>query len=124
MTGQTTLYVPAHKVFAALRASRADATYERRLARFTSPRLLIVDDLGLQPLTHDEPMDLYEVIRQRHERSSTIITSNRDIAEWYPLFGDALLASVAMDRLLHHCYTLPRGRVLPDVTQGRISVVH
>jgi DNA replication protein DnaC len=104
--GRSTLYAPAHEMFAALRAARADGTYERKLARFTSPELLVLDDLGLRPLQHDEPMDLYELIRQRYERSSTIITSNRDVEEWYPLFGDALLASAAMDRLLHHSHVL------------------
>ena len=53
-----------------------------------------------------EPTDLYEIVRQRHERTSTILTSNRDVTEWYPLFGDPLLASAAMDRLLHHSHTL------------------
>jgi DNA replication protein DnaC len=104
--GHTAMYTPAHQMFATLRAARADGTYDRRLARFTSPELLIVDDLGLRPLSYDEPLDLYEVIRQRYERSSTIITSNRDIPEWYPLFGDPLLASAAMDRLLHHSHIL------------------
>lgn len=85
-----------------LRAARADGTYERQLGRYVTPALLIIDDLGLRPLGHDEPMDLYEIIRQRYEKASTIITSNRDVPEWYALFGDALLASAAMDRLLHH----------------------
>lgn len=106
MAGHTALYVTAQQMFAALRAARGDGTLDRKLARFTTPRLLIIDDLGLRPLTDDEPMDLYEVIRQRYERSSTLITSNRDVAEWYPLFGDVLLASAAMDRLLHHCHIL------------------
>lgn len=102
LAGNATLYTTAQQMFSALRAGRGDGTYERRLARFTAPRLLVVDDLGLRPLAHDEPMDLYELIRGRYEKSSTIITSNRDVNEWYPLFGDALLASAAMDRLLHH----------------------
>jgi DNA replication protein DnaC len=102
LAGHTTLYTTANQMFAALRASRADGTYERKLARFTKPELLIIDDLGLRPLANDEPMDLYEIIRQRYEHSSTTVTSNRDVAEWYPLFGDPLLASAAMDRLLHH----------------------
>jgi len=67
-----------------------------------NPKLLIIDDLGLRPLTHDEPMDLCEIIGQRYKRSSTIVTSNRDVPEWYAMFGDALLASTAIDRLLHH----------------------
>ncbi len=102
LAGHKTLYTTAHAMFAALRAGRADATFERRLARLATPQLLIIDDLGLQPLSQDEPMDLYQLIRERYERNSTIVTSNRDVAEWYPLFGDALLASAAMDRLLHH----------------------
>lgn len=106
MAGHTALYVTAQSLFATLRAARGDGTLDRRLARFTTPQLLIIDDLGLRPLSDDEPMDLYEIIRQRYERSSTLITSNRDITEWYPLFGDALLASAAMDRLLHHSHVL------------------
>jgi DNA replication protein DnaC len=106
MLGEPTLYVSAQRLFTSLRAARADGTYDRQLARLIAPALLIVDDLGLRPLTHDEPMDLYEVIRQRYEKSSTIITSNRDVPEWYALFGDPLLASAAMDRLLHHAEVL------------------
>ena len=74
--------------------------------RFTSPDLLIIDDLGLRALRQEEPEDLYEIIRQRYERGAPIITSNRAIEEWPPLFGDALLASAAMDRLLHHAHVL------------------
>jgi DNA replication protein DnaC len=76
------------------------------MLRFSTPELLIVDDVGLRPLRDLEPDDVYEVIRQRYERSATIWTSNRAIAEWYPMFGDDLLASAAMDRLLHHATVL------------------
>ena len=104
--GYSVLYVSAHKMFTQLRAARADNSYDRVMLRFTRPDLLIVDDLGLRPLRYDEPEDLYEIIRQRYERGSLIFTSNRDIQEWYPLFGDALLASTAMDRLLHHAHVI------------------
>ena len=104
--GYKTLYLPAHRMLTGLRASRADRGWESELRRLSTPQLLIVDDLGLRPLADDEPVDLYEIIRRRYERASTIITSNRDIPEWYSMFGDALLASSAMDRLLHHCRVL------------------
>jgi DNA replication protein DnaC len=106
LAGRRVLYVTAQRMLSTLRAARADGTYDRQLLKFTSPELLIVDDLGLRPLQHDEPDDLYEVISRRYERASTIITSNRDIPEWHPLFGDNLLASAAMDRLLHHSHVL------------------
>jgi DNA replication protein DnaC len=73
---------------------------------FAAVDLLIVDDLGLHPLRHDEPTDLDELIRVRYEVGPVLITSNRDIEEWPPLFGDALLASAAMDRLLHHAHVI------------------
>jgi len=76
------------------------------MLRFTTPDVLIIDDLGLRALVTDEPIDLYEIIRQRYERGSTIFTSNRAIEEWPPLFGDLLLASAALDRLLHHAHVI------------------
>lgn len=102
--GKTVLFVQAHKMFTDLRAARADHSYERRLLRYTSPDLVIIDDLGLRPLKHDEPIDLHEVVRQRYRRGSIVVTSNRSVPEWYPMFGDALLASAAMDRLLHNAH--------------------
>lgn len=104
--GYSVLYTTAHQMLAELRAARADHSHDRKMARFVSPEILIVDDLGLRNLSHDEPVDLYEIIRARYERGSLIITSNRAIEEWYPLFYDDLLASAALDRFLHHAYVL------------------
>ena len=104
--GHAVLYVTAQDLLKQLRAARADSSYDRRLLRFTSPDLLIIDDLGLRPLSGDEPIDLYEIIRQRYERASTLLTSNRAVEELPALFGDALLASAAMDRLLHGAHVL------------------
>ena len=106
MAGFTVLYVAAHEMFTHMRAARADESFDRKLLRYTTPDLLIIDDIGLRPLKPGEPHDLYEVIRQRYERGAMVLTSNRAIEEWPPLFGDALLASAAMDRLLHHSHVL------------------
>lgn len=106
MAGHTVLFTTANKLFKDLRAARADRSFDRCMLRFTKPDLLIVDDLGLRPLREQEPEDLYEVIRGRYERGAMVLTSNRAIEEWYPLFGDELLASAAMDRLLHHAHVL------------------
>jgi DNA replication protein DnaC len=116
--GYSALYVEVHEMLAQLRASRADQSYERKLARFEYPHLLVLDDLGLRPHTGEESVDLYEIIRRRYERGAMIVTSNRDLQEWYPLFGDQLLASAAMDRLTHHAHivtiTGPSFRNPPD----------
>jgi DNA replication protein DnaC len=104
--GYSVLFVSAQEVLKQLRAARADDSYDRKLLRFTTPDLLIVDDLGLRPLRGEEPLDLYEVIRGRYEQASTLMTSNRAVEEIGQLFGDPLLASAAMDRLLHHAHII------------------
>jgi len=104
--GFSVLYVAAQDLLKQLRAARADGSYDRRLLRFTAPDLLVIDDLGLRPLTGDEPIDLYEIIRHRYEHGATVLTSNRAVDELPALFGDALLASAAMDRLLHGAHVL------------------
>jgi DNA replication protein DnaC len=106
LQGHSVLYTSAAQMLNVLRAARADQSWDRKLLRYTTPDLLIVDDVGLRALRDPEPEDIYEVIRQRYERSSTIWTSNRAVDEWYPMFGDELLASAAMDRLLHHATVL------------------
>lgn len=106
LLGHKVLYVTAHDMFRQLRAARGDGTHDRKLKRFTSPDLLILDDLGLRALLHDEPIDLYDIIRLRHEKASTIITSNRAISELADVFGDPLLSSAAMDRLLQDAHVI------------------
>jgi DNA replication protein DnaC len=104
--GHSVLYAAANDMLKQLRAARADDGYDRRMLRFTSPELLIIDDLGLRPLSSEEPIDLYEIIRHRYEHGATILTSNRTVEELPALFGDPLLASAAMDRLLHGAHVL------------------
>lgn len=104
--GHSVLYLEANDLLKQLRAARADHSHEKKMARLSSVELLIIDDLGLRPLIGDECLDLYEIIRLRYERASTLITSNRDTDELAQLFGDPLLASAAMDRLLHGAQVL------------------
>jgi DNA replication protein DnaC len=85
-----------------IHGGRADGTLERRLATYLRPDLLILDDFGLKPLQPPAPEDLYDVINERYERGSIVLTSNRAPAEWPDLFGNPLLASAGLDRLAHH----------------------
>jgi len=89
-----------------LHAARASGADTRFLAKLLTVDLLILDDFGLQPLTPQAAQDLYDIIAHRYETGSLIITSNRAFEEWPEVFGNALLASAALDRLTHHCHTL------------------
>ena len=68
--------------------------------------LLILDDFGLRPLDAQQSSDFYQLVIERHRRSSTIVTSNRAIEEWIPLFADPILAQSALDRLAHNVHQL------------------
>ena len=104
--GFDVLFVATHKMLAHLRGGRADDTFERRLATYVRPDLLVLDDFGLKPLTAPAPSDLYDVINERYEVGSIVVTSNRAPSEWPELFGDPLLASAGLDRLAHRAETL------------------
>jgi len=100
--GFDVLFVNAHKMLQHLHGGRADGSLDKRLQVYLRPDLLILDDFGLKPLAAPAPEDLYDVINERYERGSILLTSNRAPAEWPDLFGNPLLASAGLDRLTHH----------------------
>lgn len=102
--GHDVLFLRADRMFQALHQARADHSTEKVFRRLLAPDLLILDDFGLRRLTAEQSNDLYEVILERHRRASTIVTSNRAIDEWIPLFDDPILAQSALDRLAHNAY--------------------
>jgi DNA replication protein DnaC len=89
-----------------VQAGRGDGSRERRVKQLSAVDLLILDDFGLSPLSEEQQADLYEIICDRYERASTIVTSNRDFAEWPAVFTNPLMGSAAMDRLVHRAVKL------------------
>jgi DNA replication protein DnaC len=104
--GFDVLFVNTHKMLQHIHGGRADGTWERRLSLYLRPDLLLLDDFGLKPLQPPAPEDLYDVINERYEQGSILLTSNRAPAEWPDLFGNPLLASAGLDRLAHRAEIL------------------
>ena len=104
--GRRVLFLRSDQMLRMLNQSRADNSTERVLRSLLAPDLLIIDDFGLRRLTSQQSSDFYEVIIERHRRSSTIVTANRAIEEWIPLFDDPILAQSALDRLAHNAYQI------------------
>jgi DNA replication protein DnaC len=104
--GFDVVFTNAHTMLRHLNAGRADDTYDRRLSSYVRPDLLVIDDFGLKPLVSPAPEDLYDVINERYEKGSILITSNRAPAEWASWFADPLLASAGLDRLAHNAHVL------------------
>lgn len=78
-----------------------DGTRDKRLLAVARCPLLILDDFGLLPIDTGCQTTLYELISARYEKTATIITSNRNFDEWMSVFANSIMASAAMDRLVH-----------------------
>lgn len=102
--GRRVLFLRSDHLLRMIHQSRADNSTEKVLRSLLAPDLLIIDDFGLRRLNSQQSSDFYEVIIERHRRSSTIVTSNRTIEEWIPLFDDPILAQSALDRLAHNAF--------------------
>jgi DNA replication protein DnaC len=86
--------------------SRADNSFDRQLREYLTPDVLIIDDFALRRLSAVGSSDLYDLIIERHLRSSTIVTSNRDVSEWAAVFDEPMLAQSALDRFCHRAHQL------------------
>jgi DNA replication protein DnaC len=70
---------------------------------YLNSALVIVDEVGYLPVNSQEAYLFFQFISYRYEKSSTILTSNKSFIDWQELFGDSVIASAVLDRLLHHC---------------------
>jgi DNA replication protein DnaC len=104
--GYTALFTNTYKLLRHINGGRADGTLERRFQTYLRPDLLVLDDFGLKLLHPPAPEDLYDVINERYERGSIMLTSNRAPEEWLDLFGNPLLASAGLDRLTHRAHMI------------------
>jgi DNA replication protein DnaC len=98
--GLDVFFTSVQKMLSHLNGGRADGSWERRMNACLRPDLLILDDFGLKSIQPPGPEDLYDVINERYEKGSILLTSNRAPNEWADLFLDPLLASAGLDRLL------------------------
>jgi DNA replication protein DnaC len=98
--GFDVLFISAQKMLQHIHGGRADGSLERRLNSYLRPDLLILDDFGLKPIQPPGHEDLYDIINERYEKGSILLTSNRAPSEWAEVFRDPLLASAGLDRLL------------------------
>lgn len=104
--GYSTLFVPATSLVTQLVAAHAEGRLEDKLLHFSKPKLLVVDELGYLPFEANAAHLFFQLVSRRYERGSMLVTSNRSVAEWGAVFGDAVVATAILDRLLHHSHVL------------------
>ena len=100
------LFTTAQALMAALVKAHSADRLEDRLTFYAKPKLLIVDELGYLPFEPHAAHLFFQLVSRRYERGSILITSNRSVGEWGEVFGDVVVATAILDRLLHHSHVL------------------
>lgn len=104
--GHTARYARVPRLLQDLAVAQADGSYARELNRLAKTEVLILDDWGLAPLADRERRDMLEIIEDRNNRCSTIVTSQLPIKKWHDHIGDPTIADSIMDRLVHSAHRI------------------
>jgi len=104
--GYSVLFVTAPALVAALAKAHVEGRLEERLGFYAKPKLLIIDELGYLPFEPNAAHLFFQLVSRRYERGSLLLTSNRPVGEWGTVFGDPVVATAILDRLLHHSHVV------------------
>jgi len=94
------------RLFAALALARGDGRYARLLRTLARVDLLILDDWGPEQLNAEQRRDLLEIVEDRYDARSIIITSQLPVERWYEIIGNPTLADAILDRIIHNAYRI------------------
>ncbi|WP_299236701.1 IS21-like element helper ATPase IstB [uncultured Halomonas sp.] len=104
--GHRVLFMTLDRLVSTLLRARQENRLDRQLQQLTYPKVLVLDEMGYLPMTREEASLFFRLINRRYERASTILTSNKSFMDWGEIFGDQVIATAILDRLLHHSTTL------------------
>jgi len=104
--GYNTLYLRLPRLLEEITLARADGRYPTLMAKLAKAQLLVLDDWGLTPMTAAGGRDLLEILEDRHNLRSTLITSQLPVDAWHDYLGDPTVADAILDRLIHNAYRL------------------
>lgn len=104
--GYRTLFVSTQGLLASLAKAQSENKLEERLRMLSQPKLLIVDEIGYLPLDRHGANLFFQLIARRYEKGALILTTNQTYSHWGGVFGDQVLATAILDRLLHHAVSI------------------
>ena len=102
--GRRVYYGTLAALIESLTEAKAAGNLTRRLRVLTHPALLVVDEIGYLPINQDGAVLFFQLINARHEKASTVLTSNKGFEDWGGVLGDEVMAAALIDRLVHHCH--------------------
>jgi DNA replication protein DnaC len=104
--GHRVLFMSATGLIGTLAKAHAENRLEEKLKLYCQPKLLIVDELGYIPVDRHGANLFFQLVCRRYEKGSMILTSNQRFGDWGEIFGDPIIATALLDRLLHHSLTI------------------
>ena len=104
--GFSAFYIRIPKLFQDLAMAKADGSYPKLMKKLTKSKVLVLDDLGLAPMSAQERRDLLEVVEDRHGLTSTIVAAQLPIENWHENIRDPTIADAVLDRLVHNAYKI------------------
>jgi len=99
-------FMTAHDLVTDLGRAYREGRLDRRLRVYLAPKVLIIDEMGYLPLDEMGATIFFQLVSARYERGSIILTSNKSYGDWGSIFGDPIIATAILDRLLHHSTTI------------------
>lgn len=104
--GHSVLFVTATTLLAALTKAQNEGKLAEQLGFYAKPKLLVIDELGYLPFEKQSANLFFQLVARRYEKGSMLITSNQMVTQWGHVFGDEMIATAILDRLLHHSHAL------------------
>jgi len=104
--GFRAFYIRSPKFSYQMALAKGDGSYGKTINKLAKAHVLVIDDLGLTPMTDAERRDLLEVVEERHGHASTIVTSQLPVDHWHEQIGDPTIADAILDRLIHNAHKI------------------
>jgi len=136
-SGLGAYFITAHDLAGDLGPAYREGRLDRRMRVYLAPKLLVIDEVGYLPLDDLGTTIFFQLVSARYERGSIILTSNKSYADWGSIFGDSIIATAVLDRLLHHSTTInirgesyrlkdrrKAGLVPPRAQEGTAAATH
>ncbi|NWF83569.1 MAG: ATP-binding protein [Bryobacteraceae bacterium] len=104
--GQPAYFKTAHDLVSDLGKAYREGRLDRQMRIYLAPKVLVIDEMGYLPMDELGATIFFQLVSARYERASIILTSNKSYGDWGSIFGDPIIATAILDRLLHHSTTI------------------
>ena len=104
--GHRVLFLTLQELMGRLKKARTENRLDKQLQQLSYPKVLVLDEIGYLPLSREDASLFFQLVAKRYEKASIVLTSNKSFLDWGEVFGDPVLATAILDRLLHHATTI------------------